>query len=67
MREILWPGQFEHIQRDPILSEATRFVRVTRTNLGGNPNMMALPLKFIPGFLFGISINRVREELRERI
>lgn len=64
---LAWSGQYERIQRDTILTEAMRFVRVTRTNLGGNPNMVALPLKFIPGFLFGITVNRVREELRERI
>lgn len=29
--------------------------------------MAALPLKFIPGWLFGISVNRVREELRDKI
>lgn len=61
-------GQRERINRDPVLSESVRFVRVTRTNpAGGNPNMMALPLKFIPGWLFGISVNRVRPELQERI
>jgi hypothetical protein len=61
-------GQRERINRDPVLSESVRFVRVTRTNTaGGNPNMMALPLKFIPGWLFGISVNRVRPDLREKI
>lgn len=62
-----WSGQYERLQRDAILSEAIRFVRVTRTNLGGNPNLIALPLKLLPGFLFGVNVNRVKEELRDRI
>lgn len=64
---LAWSGQYERLQRDAILSEEMRFVRVTRTNLGGNPNLIALPLKFLPGFLFGVNANRVKEELRERI
>ena len=63
-----WPGQFERIQRDPILSEATKGVRVTRTpEEGGAQEMISLPLKFIPGFLFGINANRVKEGLRDRV
>lgn len=59
-----WSGQFERLQRDPILSEATRGVRVTRTpEEGGAQEMISLPLKFIPGFLFGINANRVKEVL----
>jgi len=55
--------------RDRILGEAIRGVLVTRTPRrgGGNQEMVALLLKFIPGWLFGISVNRVREELRDRI
>jgi hypothetical protein len=57
------------LQRDQILGEAIRGVLVTRTpgRGGGNQEMVALPLKFIPGWLFGISVNRVRDELRDRI
>ena len=66
---LAWSGQFERLQRDAILSDSIRGVRVTRTpgRGGGTQEMVALPLKFIPGWLFGISVNRVREELRERI
>lgn len=57
------------LQRDTILSEALRGVLVTRTpgRGDGTQEMVTLPLKFIPGWLFGISVNRVREELRDRI
>jgi hypothetical protein len=63
-----WSGQRERTMRDPVLSEAVRFVRVTRTNSkGGNPEVLALPLDMLPGWLFGISAARVREALRDKI
>jgi hypothetical protein len=41
---VSWAGQRERINRDPVLSDVERFVRVTRTNTsGGNPNVLALP------------------------
>lgn len=63
-----WSGQRERINRDPVLSEVTRFVRVTRTNPeGGNPNVLALPLEYLNGFLFGVNANRVKEEIRDNL
>ncbi len=63
-----WPGQFERLKRDPVLSEALTAVRVTRTTAtGGVPDMLCLPLKLLPGFLFGLNASRVKPELRERI
>lgn len=66
---LTWSSQYMRLQRDTILSEALRGVLITRTpgRGGGTQEMVALPLKFIPGWLFGISVNRVREELRDRI
>lgn len=63
-----WNAQRERIHRDPVLDEALRFARVTRANSsGGDPNMLCLPLEYLPGWLFGISTNRVRPELQEKI
>jgi hypothetical protein len=63
-----WSGQRERINRDPVLSEVTRFVRVTRTNSqGGNPNVLALPLEYLNGFLFGVNANRVKEGIRDNL
>lgn len=65
---VSWSGQYERIKRDPVLSEATRFIRVTRINTaGGRPELFCLPLKFLSGWLFGINANRVKEELREKL
>ncbi len=63
-----WNAQRERIHRDPVLDEALRFARVTRANSpGGDPNVLCLPLEYLPGWLFGISTNRVRPELQEKI
>ena len=64
-----WSGQYERLKRDPVLSEMRRGVRVTRTpgTGGGTQEMIALPLKILPGWLFGISAARVRPELRDKI
>ena len=63
-----WSGQFERIKRDEVLSDALRFVRVTPTNpQGGDPEVLCLPLDYLPGWLFGVSASRVRPELKEKI
>ncbi|MEI6776225.1 MAG: phage antirepressor N-terminal domain-containing protein [Chloroflexales bacterium] len=65
---LTWSGQFERIRRDEVLAEMIRGVRVTRTpQEGGEQEMLCLPLEYLPGWLFGISAARVREDLRERI
>lgn len=66
---VSWTGQRERIMRDEVMAAEVRFVRVTRTNSkGGNPNVLCLPLDFIPGFLFGISTGRVtRPGVQEKL
>src|SRR5690349_6673566 len=63
---LTWPGQWERIKGDRVLSEAVRSVRVTLTERGARA-VLCLPLKFLPGWLFGIQARRVKPELRERI
>lgn len=62
-----WSGQFERINRDPVLQQEARTVRVTRTNLAGDPEVFCLPLDFLNGWLFGVNANRVKPELRDKI
>src|SRR5882762_1741505 len=62
-----WSGQRERTMRDPVLSKQVRFVRVTRTNLGGNPEIVCLPVDFLNGWLFGINASRVKSELKEKV
>lgn len=68
-----WSGQYRRItDRDPILSDSVQGVVITTTpsaeGRGGGPQeMLCLPLKFLPGWLFGIRASRVKSELREKI
>lgn len=58
-------GQRERINRDPVLAEAVLSVSVTLTQQARE--MLCLPLKFIPGWLFGLNATRVKPEAREQI
>lgn len=65
-----WSAQFRRIRRDPELDEVSRLIAITAINpnpKGGRPDIVALPLEFLAGWLFGVQTNRVREELREKI
>jgi len=67
-----WSAQYRRVNRDPVLSEAIQGVAIKTTPSpdgrgGGVQVMSCLPLKFLPGWLFGINANRVKEDLREKI
>lgn len=71
-----WPGQYERLKRDAVLSKEIRSVRVSRTERGRfgeedetvvTREMICLPLDFLNGWLFSINANRVKEEIRERL
>jgi hypothetical protein len=69
---LAWTGQLQRIKRDEVLNESLEFVRVTRTNSAttssrGDPDVQCLPLRLLPGWLFGISADRVKPTVRERI
>ncbi|MCA9979401.1 MAG: ORF6C domain-containing protein [Anaerolineales bacterium] len=63
-----YTGQRDRIRRDPVLSEHIQQIRITRSVAeGSDQEMVCLALKFLPGWLFGISVSRVKEELRDKI
>jgi hypothetical protein len=65
---LAWNAQYERVQRDPVLSEVAQLVRITEVGKsGGRPEYLCLPLKYLNGWLFGISVSRVKESLRDRI
>jgi hypothetical protein len=64
---LAWPSQYSRIKRDAVLSEAATSVTVTVTEAGQRGAMVCLPLKYLPGWLFGVSVKRVRPELQEKI
>lgn len=60
-----WAAQTRRVNRDPVLAEVKGVV-VTATP-GGPQEMLALPLDYLSGFLFGVNASRVKPEIRERI
>src|SRR5690606_23664420 len=63
-----WSGQYERIQRDEVLRDVARLIRVTRINpKGGRPDTLALPLEYLNGWLFSVQVKRVNEDVYERI
>ncbi|MCI0396386.1 MAG: ORF6C domain-containing protein [Chloroflexi bacterium] len=70
---IAWNAQYERMKRDPVLSEVMMSVRVTRTDIDSGSKqprtsqVVALPLDFVNGFLFGINASRVKQEARENL
>ena len=63
---LAWSSQLQRLRRDPILSEEILGVFVTNTpgTGGGTQEMICLPLDFLNGWLFGVSANRVRDDIR---
>ena len=63
-----WSSQHKRLYRDAVLRDVVRSVVVMTTNpQGGDPELLCLPLEYLPGWLFTISANRVRPELQDKI
>lgn len=62
-----WKSQYARIKRHPVLSTC---VVVTTMQISGDDqarDMFMLPLEKLNGWLFGVSVRRVKPELRERL
>jgi hypothetical protein len=60
-----WASQTRRINRDPVLAEVKGVV--VTTTPGGPQEMLALPLDYLSGFLFGVNASRVKADIRERV
>ena len=60
-----WAGQFERINRHPVLSEGIRVIRTPSS--GGHQDMTCLPLSMLNGWLFGVDVNRVRPDVQPKL
>lgn len=60
-----WHGQFERLQRDPILAEGIRVTRIP--SVGGTQETTCLRLDLVHGWLFTIDESRVKPEFRDKI
>src|ERR1700730_17127234 len=56
-----WSAQYRRVQRDEILMSEARLV-VMRGSDGKQYEMLSLPLEFLPGWLFGVTVSKVHPE-----
>ena len=63
---VSWSAQYRRLSRDPVLSDVQSTVAVTATD-GRVREQVCLPLDYLNGWLFGISADRVKPEIRERL
>ena len=61
-----WSGQYLRVQRHEILARHVRKVAMTAAD-GKQYETLCLALEYLPGWLFGVTTSRVREELRDKL
>ena len=63
---LAWTGQHDRLQRDPVLSEGIRVIRIP--SAGGTQETTCLKLEMLNGWLFGIDVGRLKDEqVRETV
>lgn len=60
-----WEAQQKRIQRNPVLKAAMSMMDIP--SAGGLQQTTCLPLSMLNGWLFGVDVNRVREEIRPKL
>ena len=61
-----WEAQRLRIRRHPVLNETACVTKAVAAD-GKEREVVALPLDKLNGWLFGVSVNRVKPELREKL
>ncbi|MFO7679603.1 MAG: phage antirepressor N-terminal domain-containing protein [Chloroflexota bacterium] len=66
-----WSGQRQRIHRDPVLSQVKGECVIHSPSSGerggGSQTILCLPLDYLNGWLFGISANRVNDDVRDKL
>ena len=62
-----WSAQYRRIQRDEVLSCVAIMATHQLPNDDRNRELLALPIDFMNGWLFGVTANKIRPELRESL
>lgn len=65
-----WHGQTERIKRHPVLNQVIRKTRTTCLGKDGksyNIQMLMLPIDYLNGWLFGVDVNRVKPDIKEKL
>ena len=60
-----WEAQQKRIQRNPVLNKGMSMMDIPSN--GGIQETLCLPLSKLNGWLFGVDVNRVREEIKPRL
>jgi hypothetical protein len=63
---LAWSSQRQRTLRDNVMKKRVKNIIITATD-DNQREMMCLPLDLLPGWLFGISVSRVREELQDKL
>lgn len=63
---LAWGSQRQRTLRDNAMAHRVKNLTVTASD-GRQREMMCLPLDLLPGWLFGITVSRVKEELKEKL
>lgn len=58
-----WKAQYNRLKRDEVLNSVVVMMAITASD-GKNYQSVCLPLDYLNGWLFGIDVNRCREEIR---
>ena len=61
-----YPGQFSKLKEHPLYSSVIGLSPTTGAD-GKNYEMVCLPLRYFPSWLFSINPNNVKEEIREHL
>jgi hypothetical protein len=62
-----WSGQFERVNRDPVLSKGIRVMR-TPFGRGGAQDTVCIKLDLVNGWLFGIDSSRIKDDaVRQKV
>lgn len=64
---LAWSSQLQRIKRDEDLAEGLRSILLLRPDAGQRYEVSCLRLEYLPGFLFGITTSKVRENLRPQV
>lgn len=62
-----WAAQLQRIKRHPVMNTSVVVITTQMEGDDQNRNVVCLPVDMLNGWLFGVDVNRVRPELRERL
>ena len=62
---LAWSGQRQRINRDEVLAEGARVIRLPSE--GGQQDTLCLPIELLNGWLFGVDSSRVKAEIKSKL